>query len=384
MVILHVIDSLGRGGAENLMTVLLPELQRQGVKCHVAVLYPPYCLVELLKSSGIVVHQLCISHRWNILQALFRLSRLLRSHRYDVVHAHLFFSGFYCALSKFLVSSPRRVVTFHNLDYDSYPANTVWKKLRKKFDAACNRHLISRRVAVSLAVKQHYESHLGLSDIDVIPNCVGFRDVITSFGTARANLFDRFGVKPDDFLIIMPGRLVHEKGHRFALDGLAQLKDQGLLPKLLILGDGALRSEISALIDSKGLRDQVILHPAVPQDELFHLMAGAEMILMVPTHEGWGLVAAEAMGLGKPLLATTVGGLPEVVADAVSGLMIPPADPSAVAAGIALLMNDPALRVRLGEAGRRRVRENFTPEILARRWVDYYQSLLGANHRVTL
>jgi glycosyltransferase involved in cell wall biosynthesis len=344
----------------------------------VAALWPPYHLAGQLEQAGIVVHRLDVSHRWNILQGTARLASLFRRGRYDVVHAHLFYAGIYTALSRPFVSKPRRVVLFHNLAYNTYPATTVWRTVRKQLDGWLMRRGMDGWMAVSPTTAQHYTYHLGVKAITVIPVSVdlsALRPVVN--GGAHPNRLTGYGVAPEDFTMILPARFVSEKGHRFLVEALSLLRDQGLYPKALLFGDGPLVPEVAAAVEQRGLRDQVIMRRAVPNAELLPLVRDAQMVVMPSMNEGLPIVALEALALARPLLASRVGGLSSLVEDGVSGLLVPPADPQALADGIARLMTDPMLRERLGRAGRQRVEACYSADAVAGQWETYYKEVLG-------
>lgn len=376
MKVLHIIESLGRGGAEALLVNLLPALSKIGVECHVAVLYPPYDLSKTLTNSNIKVHHLDLSNRWNAPQALFSISKLIRKEKFDIIHSHLFFSSFYSGLSKLFYFKAKRITTFHNLGYDSYPANTPWKKIRKKIDSIIHKYLIDEQIGASIDVQKHYASHLNLRFVGMIPNCVTVPEAPLNSNAERKKLLNKFNIKSDAFVILSPGRLVHEKGHRFSFSALRLLQEHGYHPHLLIYGNGPLKNQLTIEVEDAELKNQVHFHPAVDQAELYEAMSGADLILMSSTHEGWGLVAAETLGLALPLLATRVGAMPDIVENGVSGLLVEPKDPAAIANAIEWIITHPDASKRFGQAGREHVLNNFTPEIIARIWCDYYHSLL--------
>jgi len=369
-----VIESLGKGGAEQALLNLLPSLQKKGVTCHVAVLWPPYDLVKQFEVAGIVVHRLGISNRWNVVQAIGRLVRLCKLNHYDFVHAHLFFAGLYTALSKLFVRVPKRVVSFHNLDYDSYPANTWWKKTRKFIDHLCMRYLMDGATAVSVQVKDHYEHHLSLQGLEVIPNSIP-----TPF---PAETIDSIAIQEfltntnKQFMFAMPGRLVHEKGHCFALAAMRLLLDEGCNVRLIIIGDGPLHVAISEEILELGLSDSVFLHPAIEQRQLFAALKAVDACLFASTHEGWGLAAAEAMALGKPVIATKVGGFMGIIENGASGLLVEPASPDVLAHVMRQMMDNRKLCEKLAEAGKESVEKRFNPTSVANSWHSFYQGML--------
>jgi glycosyltransferase involved in cell wall biosynthesis len=375
MKILHVIESLGQGGAEQALVNLLPALARRGHQCEVAALWGPYPLAEPLERAGIPVHRMDLCHRWALWQGLPRLEALYRRGRYDVVHAHLFFSGVYTALTRRAARPACLVVTFHNLGYDSYPARTAWHKVRKRIDGWLMRHAVDGRTAVSETTARHYERHLHLAGVTVIPVAVDLEAFEPARANGAANRLAAYGVRADEFAMVVPGRFVPEKGHRFLLQALQLLRQQDLRPKVLCFGDGPLASELADERAKRGLDGQVTLHRSLPNAELLGLVRAAHAVVMPSTNEGLPISALEAMALERPLVASRIGGLQVLIEDGVSGLLVPPADPRALAEGIARLMADPGLRQRLGHGARRRVETGFSTGAAAVSWEKYYNEV---------
>jgi glycosyltransferase involved in cell wall biosynthesis len=113
------------------------------------------------------------------------------------------------------------------------------------------------------------------------------------------------------------------------------------------------------------------------RDDVPEILAALDVLVHVPSApEPFGRVVAEAMAVGKPVVAARAGGLPEIVEHEVTGLLVPPGDPSACAAAVLRLLADPALRARLGTAGRRRAEERFDPAAHAERVVAAYREVL--------
>ena len=378
MKILTVIESLGCGGAEQALVNLLPLLKARDHQCQVVALWPPYDIAPALEHYGIALHPLNIKGRWNLPQAVLRLAQAVRQVQPDVVHAHLFFASLYSALTRPLMPGPVRVVTFHNLAYDSYPADTAWKRVRKGLDGIVTRRWMDGASAVSRAVAENYASHLRLGAVRVIPNAVA-TTVASPVGSAE--LKSALGFSSDDFLIVLPGRLRKEKGHVFLLKALRILAERALYPKLLIVGDGPLWNEIAVQVEHSNLGGQAAMRHMIPHDDLMKIMAGADLVVIPSLFEGLGLVAAEAMALGRPVVTTRVGGLAELVEDGVSGLLVPRGDAAALAAAIARLMNDSPLRERLGQAACQPIRARFAPAIVAEQWERFYCELGAATSR---
>ena len=374
--ILTVIESLGRAGAEQALVNLLPALQKRGHQCEVVALWPPYTLATALEEQGIIVHRFNLRHRWSVLECHRKLFTLCRRRRFDILHAHLFFPTIYSALTKIAMPELGRVVSFHNLGYDSYPANRIWKRARKAGHACLVRHWIDTYAAVSPQVASHYEMHLGLTDVKVISNSFPLDTISLDEFPDPATARRTYSVGEKEFLVLTPGRLVREKGHLFLLQALEILRTRGLYPKVLILGDGPLAVALADEVLQRNLSDQVIFHKAVPYKDVLLLIRSADAVTVPSIHEGFGLVAMEAMALERAVLATDVGGLVDLVDNNVSGLLVPPANSSALAEGLEKLMRDPILRQRLGRAGREKIVSNFSTDIIATRWENLYREML--------
>jgi glycosyltransferase involved in cell wall biosynthesis len=166
----------------------------------------------------------------------------------------------------------------------------------------------------------------------------------------------------------------HEyKGHSFLLEAFAQIRERHATTELNMYGDGseADRVRIEGLIDRFGLRECAFLHGFVTDPDA--LIRNAD-VLVLPSqaHESFGLTIVEAMARGVPVVATRVGGIPEVLEDGVQGFVCSPSDASAFAAAISRLLSSEELRRDLGAAGRRRYEQHFRAEHMSKA----YHSLL--------
>ena len=176
-------------------------------------------------------------------------------------------------------------------------------------------------------------------------------------------------------LVLFIGRLVYYKGLPVLLDAM-----KGVEARLLIIGDGPLKAELRRLAAGPGLAGKVLFR-SVPQEEPLGKYLHACDLLALPSTErteAYGLALLEAMACGKPVIATELGtGTSFVCRDGIDGLIVPPRDPAALRSAIRALLSDPAKARRMGEAGRDRVREQFTLEEMARQFVGLYRQLLG-------
>ena len=216
----------------------------------------------------------------------------------------------------------------------------------------------------------------------VIPYAVGF-------ATAPADIPPRPGRAADDpFVVLFVGNLIERKGVRYLVDAVHRLSPR-IPMRLLILGkgEGAEGSRLREQVKSLGLEDRVEMPGRVPEPELHRAFARAN-VLVLPSivdargdTEGLGVVLLEAMSYHLPVIASNVGGITDIVADGETGLLVPPADPVALAAALERLATDAPLAERLADAGRRYVQEHFSWPAILEEWQACYAAALEAARR---
>lgn len=353
MRILHFIDSLGRGGAETALVSVAAELRRQGHVVEVLVRRAPFALAPDLEKCGVPVRRMARRHEWNLIGSARELATWVRGGRFDVVHAHLYFPMVATALMRVLApGNARTFVTFHNLAYAGANERFVKLRFRRWLATALCRVGFDGFIAVSAAVASHYSRAFALRDISVIPNsvdCAAIRDLV---GHPEPSV--RTGSACE---IVVPGRVVREKGHLVLLDALATLKASGIRLRLVVAGDGPLRCAVEARVHDLGLVDQVDFLGELNHQALLLAMSSADVVVIPSLFEGFGLVALEAMALGRALIVTDAGGLPGVVGSA--GMVVRRAEPLALARAIQTLVDGPDLRRSLGEQALQRVSREF-------------------------
>ncbi len=181
------------------------------------------------------------------------------------------------------------------------------------------------------------------------------------------------GERVKDTILTVISRDTAVKGLRFLLAALGELRKKYDLKLTVVgrtMGDGVTES----LMEKLGITDVVSFRDQISTEELISLYRTATLVAVPSTYEGFGLPAAEAMACGAPLVSTTAGALPEVVGDA--GILIPPADPVALANAIARLMDNPELRSEYSELGRKRILENFNWKDAAKHTLDVYREAI--------
>jgi phosphatidyl-myo-inositol alpha-mannosyltransferase len=285
-----------------------------------------------------------------------RTRSAVRSFRPDVVHAHEPLSpsvGMFAARAAREVGAPV-VATFHAyaeasrlFDLAAPAVRPLWRRL-------------AVRIAVSEAAAAFVRSRLG-GEVVVVPN--GLDVAAFASATPAADL-------PAGRRILWVGRLDRQKGFGVALRALASILEREPNALLVVAGDGEDRRLVGQA--APDVRRRVAMLGAVPHDRLPSLHAAAEVFASPATgQESFGYVLVEAMAAGLPVVATDIPGYREVVRDGEEGLLVPPADPAALAAAVSRVLSDADLAGRLGEAGRRRA-ARYDWGVVAGRIEDLY------------
>ena len=187
------------------------------------------------------------------------------------------------------------------------------------------------------------------------------------------------GIGTGDPVIGSVGHLRPEKAFEVLVEAAARLGEGGLRPAVLIAGEGPERERLEGLIAARGLGGSVRLLGA--RSDVPDLLAALDVAVCCSEFEGGPLSVMEYMEAGLPVVASDVGGLPELVVDGESGVLVPPRDPEALAAALAGLLGDPGARRRMGQEGRRLRRERWSLEAWTARIEDLYLDLLSRRRR---
>jgi glycosyltransferase involved in cell wall biosynthesis len=182
--------------------------------------------------------------------------------------------------------------------------------------------------------------------------------------------------KVPNSLVIVGKTEDKKKGVAYLLKAIQLLKGD-IDVKVSVIGkQGAGDGYGTRLVQELGIDDRVTFTGHISTEELVRLLSSAEISVTASIYEGFGLPAAEAMACGTPVIATRAGALPEIVGDDGTGILVPPADPPALAAAIKRLLDDKPLRQRMGESARERIEKSFSWEVAAKKTLEVYRELL--------
>jgi glycosyltransferase involved in cell wall biosynthesis len=232
--------------------------------------------------------------------------------------------------------------------------------------------------------------------------------VLTVSTSSKRDIVEQYGLRPDQLEVVPIGadqthfrprpEIPKVKG-RIMTTASADVPFKGLLPlveavaklrterpdaHLVVVGKLRSSSPVATAIERLGLARAVSFESGVSDERMVELYAEAEVAVVPSLYEGFSLPAVEALACGVPLVATTGGALPEVVGeDRVTGMLVPPGDPGALAMAISTVLDDPYLAAKLSEAGRQRVLEKFTWQACARSTAEHYRWTIEDHARRT-
>ncbi|MGI8462506.1 MAG: glycosyltransferase [Solirubrobacterales bacterium] len=324
--------------------------------------------LELLREAGVEFIGLRRRSRADLL-AWRPLLELLRSERVDVLHTHMFGSNVTGVVLGRLARVPVIVAHEQTWDYQGRP-------LRRLFDRELIARLSDTFVAVSSEDRRRMTEIEGIAvgDIELIPNAVALGET-TSGDDVRADL----GIAPSDPVVGLVAMMRPQKALEVLIDAAAILRERFPSLRVVIVGDGSRRPLIEDLIAERGLEANFLL--VGQRDDVADLVATFDVATLCSDFEGTPLAVLEYMGAARPIAATRVGGIPDLIDDGVEGLLVPPRDPEALAQAIGRLLDDRALARRLGERARERRSREFDIAATARRVGDLYESLYRSSGR---
>lgn len=368
--LLLVTQSLAMGGVETMVCDLVRLLGSTEFVPEVAVLESGGALEAGLREKGTPVHDLGKRPGLDLAVAS-RLRRLVRERSLAVIHTHNFAPWFYTSIAAIGAPTVRHVHTQHSEVQPSVVRHFLTRRCAPRTDEV---------VAVSTAVQRCLSEQAGVerSAVRVIPNGIDTRRFRPD-PAGRATMRHALGIEDHAVVIGVIARLVPLKGHRDLLDALAMARRAARVPlRLLVVGDGPARTALEAHAAQLGLGDVVTF--LGERRDTDALLAAMDVYALPSLSEGMNLTLLEATAAGLPIVATNVGGNPEIVTEGTTGYLVPMADPGRLADALVTLAHDDEARTRFGAAGRLRALHCFDELTM---FAGYLSAYRGAAHPAT-
>jgi N-acetyl-alpha-D-glucosaminyl L-malate synthase BshA len=369
------------GGSGIVATELAKSLARRRHQVHLISTEPPFRLGDY--EAGLAFHRVhtptypLFREPQYMLSLATQIVQLSREFQFDIVHAHYAIPHATAAyLARQILAStpgahvPKVITTLHGTDITLLGSDPSYSET-----VAFSIEQSDGVTAVSESLKRDTYQALPLKrDIKVIPNFLecdmhARRDM----PELRARLCppDRF-----DKLIVHLSNFRPVKNVEAVVDIFERVKQQ-VRAKLILVGEGPELSRAMRMVHERGLTCEV--EALGEQDQVVPLLSVSDLFLLPSWQESFGLAALEAMACGLPVVASRVGGLPEVVEDGVSGCLRPPEDIEGMAEAAVALLKDPEMHARFSKAGLQRVRRHFCAKLVVPQYEAYYQEVINRN-----
>jgi glycosyltransferase involved in cell wall biosynthesis len=352
------------GGAEDVVLNLVRHLpdRFEPIVCCIHDLGP---IGHEIRAAGIQVTALGLNPGLRRPWDVGRIRRFLRRTRPRIVHTFLLPASLYGRLAAMLARVPVVIGTEMN----------VYER-KRQHHALAERLLMSgtdRVVAAAQSVRDFYirQIHADPAKVDVIYNAVDWDHLHRTVD--RDTMRQSLGIPAAAAVVAVIGRLTEQKGHRYLLDALAHTPSLERA-HLVVAGDGDLGESLRDRAAALGLGSRV--HFLGVRRDVGNLLHAIDLFVLPSLWEGLPLALVLAMGAGVPVVSTRVGGVPEVVEDGRTGLLVPPGDAEALGHAVARLIGDPALARLLADTARAEVRPKFGVDSYVDSVVGLYDRLL--------
>lgn len=366
--IVYLINGLGAGGAEMMLYRLLERIDRNSLRPEVVILLKlSGPLQGKIESLGIKVHSVGVSSKYD-LGAVLRLYRILKDLKPDILQTQLFAADILGRLLGKILKIPVVITSIRNIYYGGFSRYLLFRLTDSCAD---------RTTFVSRAALQRFAALRAVDPAKAVLIHNGLNPDLFHRATGRDEklaLRRELNLPEEGNLILAVGSLTQQKGYGVFLKALRLLKIDHYEYTALIVGSGPLKKEIKKEAAELGLEDRVILLGR--SDRVPELMAAADLLVLSSLWEGLPGVVLEAMASELPVVATAVGGTPELVVEEENGYLVAPGEAEELAAALAKVLNLPEdLRVKLGRKGRKKVEELFSLDKMVTSYEKLYADM---------
>jgi len=362
MKILHInTEKTWRGGEQQTFN-LLKGLKERNISSHL-ICQPGSPMAQKAKKAQIKVFPVAMHGETDLL-AGFRIRSLINKFNYDILQSHTSHAHSLAFLASFGTKT-RRIVT-RRVDF------SIFRHSFLNLSGIKYRYMADFYIAISNKIKdvlvndgippgRIFVAHSGIN-----PN--RFDDA------GKDNLLSEFNIKSDEQVVINVAHLAGHKGQQYLVRAIPLVLAKIPTARFFIVGGGELMDKLKTLAASLGLNQELIFTGFRRDVGAFYQIA--DLFVMSSVQEGLGTAVLDALALGKPVVATISGGIPEIVHDGKTGRLVAPADPLALAAGIVELLTHTGRAKQMARQGQAKIREKFSVEAMVDKNIEIYQQIL--------
>jgi glycosyltransferase involved in cell wall biosynthesis len=361
--LIHIITFLPVGGVENLLLNALPRIDESRFSVKICCTYRKGDLAETMEKAGVPVHVCRVRSRLHPLN-LWKLSRWLKHEKTDVVHTHMYASNITGTLAAKIAHVPVTISHIHS-SHEWTSRNRI--RMEKMLNP-----LRSGYIAVSQDVKRVFLEKTRLHCADKIQVIPGFGTAFHLRNSNPALVRREFGIPSECTIVGTVARLVHVKGVDVFLCAAAEILRTFPDTRFIVVGEGKENQTLQNLTSTLEIRDKVLF--VGKRLDLENVYSLFDVFVLSSRNEGFGTVILEAMQSDVPVVATSVGGVPEIITHAVTGLLVPPESPHELAAAVMKLLQNPSLARNLAEEAKKHA-SDFSPAKYVQTLQDYYSLL---------
>jgi glycosyltransferase involved in cell wall biosynthesis len=297
------------------------------------------------------------------------LVRVMRRERFDVVHTHMLHATIIGQMAARLAGVPVRIVSRQYMGDEAHHNKGAAVRAVDTYATRTATHVIANSEAVREILIRGYD--VAPERVTVVHNSVDIAAIDAARLTAPLPWDDS---RDGQLLLGYVASLTPRKDHENLFRAFARVLEAEPRARLVLVGEGPERTRLEALASELSISRDVVF--AGYRDDVAAVVRHFDLYVHPPRHEAFGIAVAEALALSRPVVATAVGGIPEVVGEE-AGVLVAPGDPEALASAILRVLRDPELRARLGHSGRRRVEERFDIQVTVDRYQDVYSRFAG-------
>jgi len=388
--VVHLIEALGPGGAERLLFTNLKHFDPHRIRSTVITVYPNAThWLEPITALGVPVFSLNCASMRNIPTGIRKLRTWLLANQPSLIHSHLWAANIISRVAGRLTHIPV-ISSIHNPDHeaeawaDGAEVSVLKRRIVHALDRWTARAGNDRLIAVSDYVKKSANRHLGVSldSIDLVYNPIDIDYLQETPAASRAQLLRSLGLPPDSLILLNVARVSPQKGLLYAVRALPTILQHYRSAHLVSVGattDPAWLEQLQQEAKILNVTDHV--HLLGSRRDVIDFLRACDVFIFPSLYEGLGIALIEAMAVGCACVATSAGPIPEVVRDGEDGILVPPADPEAIAEAVCRLLADKSLCARLGDAATKSAFSRFQPQKSADTLTRIYESVVVAKQR---